>query len=198
MSVSLETAEKLKIYHALLQKWQLKINLISNNTLENAWERHFEDSLQLLDILPEKPQILFDIGTGAGFPGLVLAISNSNYDVHLIESDQKKCSFLKNVSRETSTDVQIINKRIENIDLNDHKIPDIITARALASLSSLFEYCKKWIEQNPRIQLVFMKGERADEEIQELENSWKFESCTYQSKTSKSSKIIVFTDISRL
>lgn len=196
MELSQNIQDRLKQYYALLQKWQPKINLISNSTLHEAWKRHFEDSLQLLDILPDTPQVLFDIGTGAGFPGLVLAIANDKCDVHLIESDQKKCSFLKTVSRETETKVHVINERIENVGQNI--VPDIVTARALASLNDLFEYCDRWIAQNSDLQLVFMKGERADEELSALEGKWKFSCRTYASVTNENAKILVFTDICRL
>lgn len=197
MSVSRETELKLKAYLTLLEKWQPKINLISNNTLETAWERHFEDSLQLLDILPEGPKILFDLGTGAGFPGLVLAIARDNLEVHLIESDQKKCSFLKSVSRETKTPTIINNNRIESVS-RETKIPDIVTARALASLKELFEYCADWISKNPNITLIFMKGENADQELEEISTSWKYNCRTFPSKTSQNAKILVFTDIYRM
>lgn len=196
MVLSEEVKSKLNIYLKLLEKWQPKINLISNNTLDDAWSRHFEDSLQLLDILPDESQKIFDIGTGAGFPGLVLSIANSKYQVSLIESDQKKCSFLKTVSRETNSNAEIINKRIEDVGVNI--IPNIVTARALAPLDKLFGYCKDLIEQNPQIQLVFMKGENSESEVIELDKNWTYKKCTFQSKTNKTSKIYVFTNISRL
>jgi 16S rRNA (guanine527-N7)-methyltransferase len=200
MSVSRETDEKLKMYLALLEKWQPKINLISNNTLDNAWERHFEDSLQVLDLLPEGENTLYDLGTGAGFPGLVLAIARDDLDVHLVESDQKKCVFLKTVSRETKTPVEIHNCRIEAVSRETDEVPapDIITARALANLSELFEYCADWIEGNPDITLIFMKGENADQEIQALEGKWKFNCRTCASKTAENAKILLFTDIYRM
>lgn len=195
MNIPEDTKSRLEQYHALLQKWQPKINLISNNTLDNSWERHFEDSLQLINHIDFDNKVIFDIGTGAGFPGLVLAIANSSCDVHLIESDQKKCSFLKTVSRETNTNVQVINERIEAAIIE--KTPDIITARALASLLDLFDYCEKWIEQNSNLQLVFMKGERADEELAALSQNWAYDCCTFPSITNENAKILAFTNIYR-
>lgn len=196
MSVSRETDKRLRQYFALLQKWQPKINLISNNTLYNAWERHFEDSLQVLDLIPECPQTLYDLGCGAGFPGLVLAIMRDDLDVHLVESDQKKCSFLKTVSRETETPVTVQNCRIESV--SRETAPDIITARALASLEDLFAYCEDWIAMNPNITLIFMKGENANQEVGTIRPHWKFNMRTARSKTEKSAKILVFTDIYKL
>lgn len=188
--------EKLEKYLALLEKWQPKINLISNNTLGNAWERHFEDSMQLADILPEGDKVLFDLGCGAGFPGLVLAMMRPELKVYLVESDQKKCSFLKTVSRETETPVEIYNCRIE--DVSRETKPDIITARALASLDALFDYCADWIAANSTVTLIFMKGENADQELVALEGKWKFNCCTFPSKTDKKAKILVFTDIYKM
>ena len=188
--------EKLKTYLSLLQKWQPKINLISNNTLDNAWQRHFEDSMQIAEFLPEGQKTLFDLGSGAGFPGLVLAIMRPDLDIHLIESDQKKCSFLKTVSRETETAVEIHNCRIE--DVSRETIPDIITARALSSLEELFDYCVDWIEANPALILIFPKGERADEELENLSRKWKFECRTCPSKTDENAKILVFSDAYRV
>ena len=100
-SVSRETRALLEQYQALLLKWQEKINLISPATIKDCWNRHFEDSLQLLPLIPNGPQVLYDLGSGAGFPGLVLALTRSDIAVTLVESDAKKCAFLSAVSRET-------------------------------------------------------------------------------------------------
>lgn len=192
--------DKLKTYLALLKKWQAKINLVSKNTLEDAWERHFEDSIQIEPLIPDSAKTLFDLGSGAGFPGLVLAILRSDIEVHLIESDQKKCSFLKTVSRETDTPVQIHPERIESVsrETNALPIPDVITARALAPLTDLFDYVDMWISQNQGITLIFPKGESFEGEIAALKEKWHFSCRTYPSKTDKSAKICLFTDIYRL
>lgn len=188
-----EIMEKLKTYQALLTKWQQKINLVSPTTIDNAWERHFLDSTQLSAILPVGAKILFDLGCGAGFPGLVLAMTNADITVHLIESDQKKCSFMKAVSRETGTKATVHNCRIEAFD--GEIIPDIITARALAGLPKLFDYCKGWIAQNPRICLIFLKGQRADAELALIEKTWNFDVEPLQSQTERGAKILKFTNI---
>jgi len=188
--------EKLKTYLALLEKWQPKINLISNNTLDNAWNRHFVDSQQLEYFLPRSAKTLFDLGSGAGFPGLVLAIMRPDLNISLVESDQKKCSFLKTVSRETDTAVSIYNERIESV--SHETDPDIVTARALASLDKLFEYCAKWIENNPNITLIFPKGENVNDELEVLKQNWRYELCTHQSKTDQNAKILVFSSIYRM
>lgn len=188
--------EKLKSYLALLEKWQPKINLISNKTLDDAWDRHFLDSQQIAGYLPENTKNLFDLGSGAGFPGLVLAMMRPDINVSLVESDQKKCSFLKTVSRETETRVSIYNERIESV--SHETKPDVITARALASLDKLFEYCAKWIEANPEITLIFPKGENSAEELAVLEQKWRYGLRTYPSKTDENAKILVFSDICRM
>lgn len=193
MSFSPEIETKLKAYEALLKKWQPKINLVSNNTLDEAWQRHFEDSIMLADLLPEGKKTLFDLGSGAGFPGLVLAIIRPDLDVHLIESDQKKCSFLRTVSRETDSDVQIHNSRIESV--SREIVPDIITARALAPLDRLFEYCADWIAKNENIVLIFPKGENGNEELAVLEQKWRFDCRTCPSKTDPKAKIYLFSNI---
>lgn len=188
--------EKLQTYLKLLKKWQPKINLISNNTLENAWERHFEDSMQIVELLPDNPVTIFDLGSGAGFPGLVLAIMRPDLKMHLIESDQKKCSFLKTVSRETESVVNIHNKRIE--DVSREIIPDIIMARALASLDQLFYYCQDWIELNQNLQLIFPKGENSEAELEALKQKWQFDCRTCASKTGENAKIYLFSNIYQL
>jgi len=185
----------LNIYKDLLIKWQEKINLISPNTVENAWERHFLDSMQIAPLLPPKGKILFDLGCGAGFPGLVLAMTNPELDVYLVESDQKKCSFMKSVSRETRIKVHVENTRIENF--NTDIVPDIITARALADLPKLFNYCKRWIEANPALCLIFPKGQAADQELEQLKILWDFECEEVTSLTQQEAKILKFTDVTK-
>lgn len=197
MMITDNIKQKLDAYLELLKKWQSKINLISNSTLDNAWQRHFEDSMQLSDLIPEvDKKILFDFGSGAGFPGLVLAMMRPDLNVHLVESDQKKCVFLKTVSRETQTAVNVHNCRIEAV--SREIIPDVITARALTSLDGLFEYCADWIESNSEIMLIFPKGENADLELEILSRKWRYDCCTSQSKTEASAKILVFSNIYRM
>ena len=124
----------LKHYYGLLLKWQKTINLVSPSTLDDAWNRHFEDSIQVVSYIPENMKILCDIGSGAGFPGLVIAIERPDIQVHLVESDSRKCAFMRTVSRETNlSNVTIHNDRIENVigDID----ADYVSARALASLN---------------------------------------------------------------
>lgn len=191
MSVSRETRDRLEVYLTLLQKWQPKINLIGPKTLEHAWARHFEDSLQLAQYIPTSAKTLFDLGSGAGFPGLVLAILRPDLEVHLIESDEKKCAFLRSVSRETRAQAIIHNMRIEEAvqDLDVH--PDIITARALASLEGLLDYCGVWAKENSDLTFIFPKGEKAAEEIRQARQKWNFDLEKYPSQTDDKAQILV-------
>ena len=152
---------RLHQYEALLRKWQKAINLVSPNTLPDLWERHFEDSLQLSELI-EKNRTVYDIGSGAGFPGLVLAIARPDLKMTLIESDQRKCSFLRTVSRETNTSVTILNARIEAVAV---AAPDIVTARALAPVDKLLAYTENWRLQNPALTLLLLKGENYQQEL---------------------------------
>lgn len=195
-SVSRETLGRLKDYQALLEKWQTKINLISPATLPDAWARHFEDSLQLLPLIPIDAQTLYDLGCGAGFPGLVLATARPDLTVTLIESDSKKCAFLQTVSRETNTPVFVHNHRIEKAAASLPP-PDLITARALARLTDLLDLCAPWIAANPALTLIFPKGVRADEEVAEARENWKFELLAQPSQTENGAKILILTAVSK-
>lgn len=170
-NVSRETFEKLKVYQRTLEAWQKRFNLISSSTLPNVWERHFKDSLQLLPYLPAAKKKLVDLGSGAGFPGLVLAIARPDFlSVTLIESDLKKCVFLENVSRETNTPVTILNERIETLK-NSLKF-DIITARGLAPLSFLIDYAFPLM--NVDSFCLFLKGKEFESEVEDSQKKWDF------------------------
>jgi len=135
--VSRETRERLNTYAELLRKWQRSINLVGPKTLDDLWNRHFVDSAQLLPLIPPTARVLVDFGSGAGFPGLVLAILGMA-EVHLIESDQRKATFLREVARATGTPVTVHAKRIEQVT----PFPaDIVSARALAPLGDLLDCC---------------------------------------------------------
>lgn len=187
-NVSRESLEKLTHYLALLEKWQKAINLVSPSTMRDAWTRHFVDSAQLSALVPPNAKTLFDFGSGAGFPGMVLAILNPGLLVHLVESDQKKCSFLSAVSRETKTTVSIHNKRIESLETD--AIPDVISARALADLTQLLEYAQPWVKKNPDLVLLLPKGENYTNEMIEL-GAGHYQRCEeFQSVTSENARIL--------
>lgn len=192
-----EQAERLALYQARLAHWQKAINLVSSSTLNDSARRHFLDSAQIAPLLPSSGALplspdspvlsergrtrtsrlsLVDLGSGAGFPGLVLAILRLDLDVHLVESDAKKCAFLQTVSRETHTPVQIYNGRIEDVW---HRIDaDIVTARALSSLSILLGYVAPWFARKPGVCGFFLKGREAAREIEEARVRWRFDAET--------------------
>lgn len=166
---------RLEQYHALLLKWQAKINLISPSTVPDAWERHFADSLQAAALVPAGGQTLYDLGSGGGFPGLVIAIARPDIEAHLVESDAKKCAFLQTVSRETKTPVVIHNDRIEKVAAETEIAPDVVTARALAPLNELLNYCDPWIQANQDMIFIFLKGAQSRQEIDVSREKWSFD-----------------------
>lgn len=196
VNVSRESMEKLEIYHALLLKWQRAINLVSPKTLDEAWVRHFADAAQLDEIVSRESSILADLGCGGGFPGLVLAILRPELKVHLVESDDRKCQFMRTVSRETSVDVIVHNSRIESVELGD--VPDVVSARALAELKVLLDYSQGWVGQNPELECVFMKGARAQDEIEAARRFYDFDCTVLPSKTDAQAAILRLKNIRKI
>ena len=189
--------ENLRVYEALLKKWQKTINLVSPSTLSSAWQRHFLDSAQLHALLKPEYRTVVDIGSGGGFPGLVLAMMASSKAFHLVESDARKCEFLRTVVRETQLkNVFIHTQRFESFD--EVIVPDLITARALADLSQLFSYVMPWTDQNPKLEMVFMKGRRYAEEIDNARKLYKFECDVISSSTESDSAILKINSLTTL
>ena len=196
--VSRETYEKLCVFQKILIKWQKSINLISTNTIKNTWERHFLDSAQLFTFVNGVEGNIIDFGSGAGFPGMVLAIMGKQ-NIHLVESDHKKCVFLKEIAMLTETDITIHNCRIE--DLNFINV-DLITCRALAPLNNLIEYVEIFIKKSllkkqkfPK--LLFLKGKSFYSEVLELNNK-KISFEEYPSITDKNGKILYINKVDML
>lgn len=169
-NVPRETMHRLDVYIAQLQKWSRAINLIGPIEADELWERHVSDSGQLIRLLPQNSFHLVDIGSGAGLPGLVLAILLSDRTpdatVTLVESDQRRCAFLRECARQTGTAVQVLADRVENLDLN----ADIVTARAVAPLSRLLGMCS--FVAGPSTRLLLMKGDRVQDEIDAAAETW--------------------------
>lgn len=147
--VSRETLKRLDAYVGLLGQWRKAVNLIAESTFSEVWTRHVADSAQLLAFAPHA-KIWVDMGSGAGFPGLVIAIQladQPNARVHLIESDQRKCAFLREAARVTGAPAIIHNERIETAPQNITDAVDAVSARALAPLPKLIDFAKIWLDQ---------------------------------------------------
>lgn len=190
LSVSRETVERLSAYAELLVKWQAKINLVGPATIPDLWRRHFLDSAQMARHLPEGP--ILDLGSGAGFPGLVLAVMTGQ-PVHLVESDVRKCAFLREAARVTAADnVTIHNKRIEAVT----PFPvAAVTARALASLDQLLDWAAPFLQQ--RTECHFLKGARIDEELTQAGEHWKMAARRVPSLSDPSGFILIVSEVHR-
>jgi len=186
-----EIETRLKLYHSLLLKWQKSLNLISPSTIEDSWNRHFTDSAQLAKYISIKNPVIVDLGSGGGFPGMVLAIMVEG-SFHLVESDNKKCIFLREVSRETKTKTIIHNNRIENISIPHI---DYITSRACASVSQLLSWSQNLVSHETRC--LFLKGKNYSIEIDEANKEWHFDVDLHPSITEKESAILELSHIRR-
>ena len=191
--VSCKTIGKLRVYQDLLINWNNSINLVSKKSLRVSAVRHFADSLQLWS-LRESFETWVDIGSGAGFPGMVLAILSENKgSFHFVESDARKCAFIRNVSRETNTPITVHTERIETFD----KVKaDVVSARALASVEKLFEYTEKILK--PDSICLYLKGRNCNSELEEVSPSWRYKVEKYASKTDENGTILRIKDIVRI
>lgn len=195
--VSRETMDRLSVYESILRKWNKSINLVSKSTLQDLWNRHFYDSAQILALASRQSGAWVDIGSGGGFPGLVLAIiaaeTTPGIKFTLVESDLRKCTFLRTVARETGVSTVVVSDRIEKIPSLD---ADFISARALAPLTELLGYADKHLNSDG--QAIFMKGENFRKEIEEALESWTFQSEEYPSKTANAAIVLSLGGIRRV
>ena len=189
--VSRETVERLEIYAHCLRHWQKAINLVSPTTIDDMWHRHFADSAQVL-VYATDSYSWADLGSGAGFPGMVIAIlnhDNSEKSVQLIESNGKKCAFLRHVARETGAAVEIIEARIETLTKKPTLAPvDCVTARALAPLGKLLNYAAPLFAENTKA--LFLKGRETTREIEEACKHWSFRFELHPSRTDPDGQIV--------
>ncbi|WP_375174058.1 16S rRNA (guanine(527)-N(7))-methyltransferase RsmG [Pseudooceanicola sp.] len=193
-NVSRETQERLEQYLALLNKWNPRINLVAKTTVDDAWTRHFEDSAQLLDLVPQPKGKWLDMGSGGGFPGLVVAIllqdSGAEADLHLMESDQRKSAFLRTVSRELGLKTTVKTQRIESAQ---PEAAQIISARALADLSTLLGFAKR--HGTDQSIALFPKGRRWQEELSQAQEKWRFKHEARRSNTDPEAVILRIEEI---
>lgn len=191
INVSRETLTALETYLAMLVRWQKAINLVGPKTLKDPWRRHLLDSAQLIPHLPSPSGPLYDLGSGAGLPGLILAIMGVA-DVHLVESDQRKAQFLREVARKLDLSVQIYASRIEQ--LSDH-CADIVTARALAPLSHLLDLAAPLLR--PHAVCLFPKGQSASDELTDASKSWSMSADIIPSLSDPSASILKLRNVER-
>jgi 16S rRNA (guanine527-N7)-methyltransferase len=187
--VSRETRARFEAYLRLLERWQQRINLVGPVTLEDPWRRHFLDSAQLYPLLPVNAPNILDVGSGAGFPGLVLAILGAP-NVTLVDSDKRKCAFLREAARITGTRVRIEADRIEALAPRLRSV-DVVTARALAPLNLLLNRIKLLLK--PNLICLFPKGRRTEEELTAVQCPWQFEIERIPSMTDASATILRLT-----
>ena len=189
--VSRETLKRLEIYIALLHRWQPAINLVGKSSLTDPWRRHFLDSAQLLHLLPPHSSCVADLGSGAGFPGLVLAILGAE-EVHLIEADSRKCAFLREALRVTETRAVLHQARIEEITGLE---ADVITARALAPLRELITYALPLLK--PQGICLFPRGRGLEEELTQAVKKWMMQVERFASQTEPGGWIVRLREIRR-
>ncbi len=194
--VSRETIERLELYAALLVKWTPRINLVAKSTLVDLWTRHIEDSAQLFPLAPHPVTHWADLGSGGGFPGLVLAIlgmeRDSPHRTTLIESDARKSAFLRAVIREAGVNASVITDRIENVP---PLAADVVSMRALADLSTLLSYIHRHIA--PQGTALVLKGASWKKELREAQTRWNFEYRLATSKTEPGSVVLAITGVAR-
>lgn len=196
-NVSRETKEKLEIYEDLLREWNPRINLVSATTLDAVWSRHFQDSAQLLAVAPASAETWVDLGSGGGFPGLVIAMLSAEQRRHmkvvLVESDARKAVFLRTVARKAGIDVQVLPERIETATPLS---ADVVSARALAPLPRLLELSVRHLAAGGTA--VFPKGAGWRKEVEEALEHWRFRCEDIPSQTSPDAAILRLGDIQRV
>jgi 16S rRNA (guanine527-N7)-methyltransferase len=196
LHVSRESAERLETYVSLLLQWQARINLIGPSTRDDIWTRHIADALQLLPLLPANVSKLADLGSGAGIPGLILAIVRP-IEAHLFESNLKKGAFLREAARQTGAKAHIHSIRIEEAGFVAETIKaQAVTARALAPLPKLLVYAQTFLE-NGAIG-YFHKGQDVDAELTDATKSWKMQVEKHPSTTDSRGVILVVREAHRV
>lgn len=185
-NVSRETLHKFEIYEKLLLKWQKSLNLVSRGTLEDFWSRHIADSLQILPYLSGKK--ILDIGSGAGFPGAVIAMAGQ-FEVTCVDSDSRKMIFLSELARNTDTKINICTERIENLNVECY---DSFCSRGFASIKNLIKIMHK---KSSGMHGVFLKGAKIHEEIDQALQAFNFMYEIIPSITDTRGRIIIIDTI---
>lgn len=196
LNVSRETFDRLKVFEAAVLKWNPKINLVSKASLSDIWTRHIVDSVQVSTLATPTASWL-DLGSGGGFPGLVVAAviaeKSPGASITLVESDKRKSAFLRSAAREMSLDVTVMSERIENLP---HAQADVISARALANLTKLLAFTEMHLA--PDGVAVFPKGESWKNEVDNARQEWRFDLESSTSWTEPRAAVLRITGVSRV
>jgi len=189
-NVSRETLVRLQAYADILIEWNAIHNLVAKSTLPDLWERHMWDSAQLAPLVPQTAATLADLGSGAGFPGLVLAAMLPGIAVTLHEATTKKCAFLRAAAERMDLHVTIENARMEDLP---HQAYDVVTARACAPLPKLLEYAHNFV--GPNSVCLFLKGQNVGSELTEAHKYWKMKVSQAPSQTDPSGAIVTVREL---
>lgn len=194
--VSRETLTKLQTYEALVARWNPAINLVSKATIGSLWERHVLDSAQVFALCPERAGSWVDLGSGGGFPGLVVAVLASelkpDLKVTLVESDLRKATFLRQAAQTLGLSVTVLSKRIESLE---PLAADVLSARALAPLPALLGFADRHLSASGVA--IFPKGARSEVEIADARKAWAFDIDIHPSLSDAEAAILVIRNIHR-
>lgn len=194
-NVSRETSDRLHSYVALIEKWNPRINLVSKASIQDIWDRHIWDSAQVFDVEPVNGHWA-DLGSGGGLPAIVLAILAKQHVpdaiVHMVESDQRKCAFLRTVVRELDLNAKVISERIEKLPSIN---ANVISARALTDLDGLLGFAH--LHGATGSAAIFQKGENWKKELREAQKNWSFHYEEHNSHTNPRAVILKIEEIAR-
>lgn len=197
VNVSRETIDKLQSYERLLKHWTQAINLISKSTETEIWPRHFLDSAQFWNLRPENCEYWLDLGTGGGFPGLVVAVIASELDPEMrfgfVESDARKASFLLKAGHELGIKPKIHIARAESLEPQS---ASVVSVRAMAPVQKLLGYARRHMAEGGLS--LFAKGENHETELTEAQKYWKFDVQKVPSITDASGTILKIKGITRV
>jgi 16S rRNA (guanine527-N7)-methyltransferase len=196
LGVSRETSDRLVALADLLRRWNARINLVAPRTIDDLWRRHIEDSAQLHTLAPDTAKTWIDLGSGAGFPGLVVAAMAADkgrpLEMTMVDSDSRKCAFLREAAREMALEVDVRTERVERMRPEPH---DVISARALASLDRLIDLSNRFTATSTV--RLFPKGASAACELTEAEKHWHIECRSHPSVTDRRAVILEIREVSR-
>jgi len=185
LNVSRETLDRLTAFGGLLADWNRRHNLVSARSLGDVWSRHVLDSAQLTRFVPLEAKTLIDLGSGAGFPGIVVALMRPDLRVTLVEATAKKCRFLREADAILHTGIRVLNARIEDVA----RVPfDVVTARACAPLPRLAGYAQRFV--GPNTVCLFLKGQNVGSELTEARNSWRMELLSHASMSDPAGTVL--------